>query len=222
MHLDSIQIGLPQTYGDPEATALNERAWETGFYKETVTEPLAVHATGLQGDGQADLVNHGGKDKAICVYPSEHFAFWQRELELNMHAGAFGENFTVTEVNEASVCVGDIFFCNDLVVQISQPRQPCWKLARRWGQKNLAALVQNNGKTGWYFRVLEEGTLVAPANFELRERPQPDWTILRCNEVMHVQKKDLEQAQKLAAVPELSDSWQETLNKRIERLEAVS
>ena len=150
MLLESVQIGQPKQYGDPTATAINERAWETGFFKEPITTAVAVQATGLDGDGQADLTVHGGPDKAICVYPSEHFPHWHTSLGLAMQAGAFGENFTVADC-ESSVCIGDTYQAGDVIVQVSQPRQPCWKLARRWQQKNLTALVQQQGKTGWYF-----------------------------------------------------------------------
>ena len=135
MLLESVQIGQPKQYGDPTATAVNERAWETGFFKEPITTAVAVQATGLDGDGQADLTVHGGPDKAICVYPSEHFPHWHTSLGLAMQAGAFGENFTVADANESSVCIGDTYQAGDVIVQVSQPRQPCWKLARRWQQK---------------------------------------------------------------------------------------
>ena len=177
MHVLSLQIGQPQTYGDPNATTARDGPWETGFFKEPVVGEVAVGVEGLAGDGQADRRVHGGPDKAVCCYSSDHFAFWLETLQLTMAPGAFGENVTLAECDEAAVCVGDIWQAGDAVLQVSQPRQPCWKLARRWGVKQLTALVQQTGKTGWYCRVLTPGTLVAPATWSRIERPHPDWTM---------------------------------------------
>ena len=127
---------------------------------------MQVTPTGIEGDGQADLVNHGGVDKAICVYPLAHYPHWQEMIGRELSPAAFGENFTVDGLTEADVCIGDTWRVGeDVLVQVSQPRQPCWKLARRWQRKTLALEVQESGKTGWYFRVLEEGTVQAGMPF---------------------------------------------------------
>ena len=215
LHLTSIQTGLPRTSGDPEKTSLFEKEWTTGFFKSPVEGPVEIQTNGICGDGQADLSVHGGPDKAVCCYPSRHFAYWKSELGIDMSPGAFGENFTLDQVGEEEVCIGDIFAADNVVFQISQPRQPCWKLARRWGEKSLTALVQKSGKTGWYFRVLSGGFLSAPAELTLRERIHPAWSITRANEVMHLRKNDTELTQELAGLTGLSESWRETLEKRI-------
>jgi len=213
--LSSIQIALPRTTGDPGRNSLFEKEWTTGFYKSPVNGSVEIQGYGIDGDGQADLSVHGGPDKAICCYPSIHFAFWKSALGLEMNPGAFGENFTVDQVTEEDVCIGDRFEANGVVFQVSQPRQPCWKLARRWGVKNLAALVQANGRTGWYFRVVTAGAIAAPATLTLRQRPNPEWTITRANAVMHHQKMDLDAARELIALEGLSESWRDALRKRV-------
>lgn len=191
-----------------------DREWTTVFFKEAVTGAHQVTALGIQGDGQADLLNHGGLDKAINAYPTEHYAAWTEKLRLTLPLGAFGENFTTTGMTEEEVCVGDMFQCGSLRLQISQPRQPCWKLARRWRVKDLAAQVERTGRTGWYFRVLTNGAVQAGLVLELMERIAPKWSITAANEIMHYRKEDVSSALALAACPGLSASWQDSLSRR--------
>jgi MOSC domain-containing protein YiiM len=211
-----LQTGLPRTLGTLGAVEPMDREWTTGFFKEPVAGVRQVTALGIEGDGQADLVNHGGPDKAINVYPSEHYAVWKEELDLLLQAGAFGENFTTTGLTESEVCVGDVFQCGGLRLQVSQPRQPCWKLARRWRVKDLAAQVERTGRTGWYFRVLNSGPVQAGMTLDLVERIAPAWSIAAANEVMHHRRGDAAAALALADCPGLSSSWQRSLARRAE------
>ncbi len=214
LQIISLQAGMPRTLGAPGAVKPMEREWTTGFFKEPVAGLRRVTRLGIEGDGQADLVNHGGPDKAINAYPFEHYAGWAEELRLTLPAGAFGENFTTCGLTEADVCVGDVFRAGELIVQVSQPRQPCWKLSRRWRIRDLAARVERTGKTGWYFRVLAEGTIQAGAALELVERPAPRWSIAAANEVMHHRKDDIAAALDLASCAALSASWKSSLTRR--------
>lgn len=213
MNLLSIQVGRPQTL-DPVEGESSTQPWTTGFIKAPASGRIHVSATNLAGDGQADLRVHGGPEKAICCYPSEHLRIWESELGLVLPHGSFGENFTTAGAREADVCIGDIFSGGTALLQISQPRQPCWKLARRWGIKDLPARVERTGRTGWYFRVLREGELEAPTMLELRERPHPEWTLSAANEIMHHRQADRTAAAQLAACPALSTSWKATLSAR--------
>jgi MOSC domain-containing protein YiiM len=154
---------------------------------------------------------HGGVDMAINAYPLDHYEFWKAEVGLELVRGAFGENFTTSGATEREVCVGDVYRIGDAVVQISQPRQPCWKIARRWRVKDLALRVEKAGKMGWYFRVLEEGTVMAEAEFELLERPFSQWTISRVYSVMRERKTELAAAAELARCEALSATWREML-----------
>ncbi len=210
----TIQVGAPQTL-DGESDG--GQPWSTGFIKTGVNGPVRLGRTNLVGDAQADLVNHGGPDKAVCVYPAFHYPYWRLELALPLEFGAFGENFTVEALTEEDVCIGDVWAVGDALVQVSQPRQPCWKLARRWAVKDLALRVQQTGRTGWYFRVLREGTVEAGDSLALIERPEPVWPVARANEVMHHLKADFPLAAELAAVPTLSASWRKTLQTRAEK-----
>lgn len=214
IQLRSIQVGLPKTLGTLHASNTMDQEWTTGFFKETVLGPVWVGTTNLAGDGQADLRVHGGPDKAINVYPYEHYAFWLAELDCKeLPNGAFGENFTVAGILETKACIGDIFELGDTLVQISQPRQPCWKLSRRWRVQDLVARVVRTGKTGWYFRVLREGNVQAGAALALVERPYPEWTVATANNVMLHRKENYMDAQALADCPALSGSWKATLSR---------
>ena len=208
---------MPRTIGRTDAADPMDQAWTTGFYKVPVVGSVSLGRHNLDGDGQADLKNHGGPDKAVNVYPIEHYSYWKEDLRLaDLSPGAFGENFTVGGILEADICVGDILEIGEVVVQVSQPRQPCWKLARRWRMKDLALRVQETGWTGWYFRVLRVGTVRAGAQLTLIERPCPEWTVAAANDVMHHRMHDTEAARALSACPSLSNRWRKTLTKRVE------
>lgn len=215
MKLISLNVGLPRTLGLPDADDAMDRAWSTGFFKEPVAGPVWLGRTNLAGDGQADLQFHGGSEKAVNVYPEEHYAYWEVALGIvGLPTPAFGENFTTRGALEADACIGDVFQIGDARVQLSQPRQPCWKLARRWRVKDLAMQVQRTGRTGWYFRVLREGAVEAGMELTLVERPYPEWSVAAANEVMHHRKQDPAAARSLAECPLLSFSWRESLSRR--------
>jgi MOSC domain-containing protein YiiM len=211
----SLQVGQPRTVGSRESSDPFDEIWTTGFFKQSTSESLWLSTVNLAGDGQADLANHGGPEKAVNVYPVEHYPYWLETLPLpDLRPGAFGENFTTTGLLESDVCIGDVFEIGESLVQISQPRQPCWKLARRWGIKDLALRVQETGRTGWYFRVLREGHVQAGNRLLLVERRHPNWTVFSANEVMHCRTQDRQAAQDLADCAELSSRWRDKLDRR--------
>ncbi|MDR9853453.1 MOSC domain-containing protein [Paenibacillus sp. VCA1] len=149
----SVNVGKPVTVeylGKPLTT---------GIYKRPVQGEVFVGRTQMDGDGQADTVNHGGPDKAVCVYPYEHYAYWEQELDKKLDYSAFGENLTVTGLLETGVCIGDVFEMGEVVVQVSQPRFPCFKLSSKHAVKDFPARVLDTGFSGFYLRILEEGRL---------------------------------------------------------------
>ncbi len=215
--LASIQVGRPRTWGEEGAADPMDRPWETGFVKGPVDGPVMLRRTNLDGDGQADTVHHGGPDKAVCCYPAAHYPDWRAETGLaELGFGGFGENFTVEGMAEPDACLGDVWRVGEALVQVSQPRQPCWKIARRWRIKTLTLQVQQAGRTGWYVRVLEEGAVAAGSPITLVERPHPDWSVARANRVMHHDKADLDAAAALAALPALAASWRDQLRGRVD------
>jgi MOSC domain-containing protein YiiM len=217
--LQSVQIGKPKSYGREDATESHDQLWTTSFFKMPVEGPVFVSRTEIAGNAQADLKHHGGIDKAVLAYSADHYPFWQRDLKLpDMPYGAFGENLTISGLDEHSVHIGDVFSIGEVVFEVSQPRQPCWKLARRWRTNELVAMVVANGCTGWYMRVLEEGMIEAGTPVELLKRVNDDWSIARANWIMHHQRKDVDLMLQLAAVPRLADSWVRELSERAEKL----
>jgi MOSC domain-containing protein YiiM len=205
--LVSIQVGLPQTYESNGATDARERSWTTGFYKKPVSGPVFVGRTNIEGDRQADLSVHGGPDKAVLAYSADHYEAWRSELHIaDMPFGSFGENLTIGSITESDVCLGDVWRIGDVLFEVSQPRQPCWKLARRWQNNLLPKLVVQNGRSGWYYRVLSEGIIEAGWQVLLVERRHPAWSIARANRALY-QGIDRAELMELSAIAELSRSW---------------
>lgn len=221
--LSSIQIGMPESRGFENAVDAHDKPWTTGFFKTPIEGPVFVGKTNLAGDGQADLINHGGVDKAVLAYSADHYQKWRDELRMpDMPSGAFGENLTIAGLKEETVYIGDIIRIGTATFEVSQPRQPCWKLARRWRRHELVGLVIGNGRTGWYLRVLEQGWIEPQMPVVLIERPNPAWSFARANEILHHRKTDLPLTLALADVPGLAGSWAEELRERAERLRAPS
>ncbi|MCC9606330.1 MOSC domain-containing protein [Blastopirellula sp. JC732] len=219
-----LQIGQPKSYGSADAADPMDREWTTGFFKQPTSEPVEVDWEGIVGDGVADRVNHGGRDKAMLVYAAAHYPLWRAELrgqidEAKFGNGAFGENLTVSDLDEEAVCLGDVYRVGTALLQVSQPRQPCWKLARRWRLKELTALAVKTGRMGWYVRVLEKGTLQVGDVLQLIERPAPDWTIARLNQLFYHDRKNLDDAAIMAASPLLAEAWRGEFRKRVEKAE---
>lgn len=148
--------------------------------KLPVADAVAVGPLGLAGDEQADRSVHGGIDKAIHHYPADHYDWWRGQLgavPLLDAPGAFGENISTTGLDENSVFLGDRFRLGSALVEVTQARQPCWKLDHRFGAKGVMAAVVQTRRSGWYYRVLEPGTVRAGDDLELVERPWPDWPL---------------------------------------------
>ena len=162
--LVSIQIGRAQHYKDPD------KSWRSAIRKVAVDGPVQVRETSLAGDEQADREHHGGADKAVLAYSMEHYPYWSAKYpHVGFEPGGFGENLTVSGVDEATCCIGDSFKIGECFLQVSQPRQPCWKLSRRWGLPELAAAVQKNGRSGW--STLSRNVRVMEENGWLRSEP---------------------------------------------------
>ncbi len=189
-----------------------DKSWESGIFKEPVNNPVWLSYEGLDGDGQADLKHHGGPDKAVCVYPAPHYAHWQAQPDLaHMPFGGFGENITLGGATEDQLCMGDRFEFAEALLEISQPRQPCWKLANRWRVRDLKEQAEQTGLTGFYFRVIRHGWLAPGETGVLRERPWPQWMLAECNAIMHHRPEDRAAALRLSECPQLSASWKDKL-----------
>jgi len=155
--------------GKPISVEYKGAVLETGIYKKPIQGNVFLGIEQIDGDGQADLVNHGGPDKAVCVYPYEHYPYWETQLGKSLEVAAFGENFTVTGMLETEVCIGDIFQVGEAVLQVSQPRYPCYKLSQKHGAADLPAQVLKTGFSGFYFRVLQAGYLNSSSSIQKME-----------------------------------------------------
>ncbi len=213
----SIQVGLPQTLTDDHSAGSAEKTWTTAFFKQPVAGRVRLGKTNVAGDRQASAT-HGGPDKAVCVYPFEHYSYWQTEFDLpHLGFGAFGENFTVQGLLEDEACIGDTFVFGDAVAQISQPRPPCWRLARWWKREDFAARMEQTGRTGWYLRVIEEGYVEAGMKVELAERSYPEWSVSLAHDLLYDHRDDLEEMRRLADCPLLSEGWRDGLLKKLSK-----
>jgi len=180
---------------------------------------VRIGKTSVEGDGQASSKTHGGLEKAVCVYPWEHYSYWQRELNLpELDYGALAENFTLQGQLEDEACIGDTIRIGEVSLQISQPRPPCWRLSRWWQRKEFATRMEETGRTGWHCRVIEEGYVEAGTIVELVERPYPEWTVSLAHHLVYGNSADLDQMEALASCSLLSDSWRETLLARRAKL----
>lgn len=170
------------------------------------------------GDEQGDLRVHGGIEKAVHHYPQEHYAAWRAELGANTlldGPGAFGENLNTLGVTEATVCLGDQWRVGDVLLEVTQARQPCWKLNERFGLPDMARRVQHSHRTGWYYRVLEEGELWAGAELVLQARPYPEWNLARLLDLLYRPVLDCAQLRGALRLP-LPASWQRLLQHRVD------
>ncbi|MCE7791650.1 MOSC domain-containing protein [Salipaludibacillus sp. CUR1] len=202
----SLNVGTPKTLNGLGKSV------ETAIVKEPVDSEIFLSKEQLEGDQQADQKNHGGPDKAICVYPFDHYPFWEEELGKKLLPGAFGENLTVKGLIEEAVCIGDLFQWGEAQVQVSQPRKPCHKLAKRLESEELPKRVAETGKTGFYLRVLKEGMVSESTPLQLIKR-YSEISIARVNNVYYEHQYDESLIQEVIAVPELAASWKDMMKE---------
>jgi len=204
----SIQVGKPTRYPLPDATNPDE-TWSTSFFRTPSPQSRKLYFTHLEGNEQADKKNHGQPGQTVLLYANRNYPLWREELDRpEMGPGGFGENFTVEELTEQTVSIGDIYSIGDAHIQVTGPRYPCTKIEHRWGISGLTARVAATGRTGWYCRVLEEGIVEPGLPLNLVERPYPEWTIALVNDFSHGRNKNVQQAQELATCPLLNVWWQ--------------
>jgi MOSC domain-containing protein YiiM len=214
--LQSIQVGTPRRYGVEGTRTAMERPWETSFFRAPSTQPRWLYTTHLEGNTQADRKNHGHPDQAVLLYAGSHYPLWQQELSLaEIGPGGFGENFTLVGMSEQTACVADVYALGEALIQVSGPRYPCWKIARRWGLADLTKRVAATGRTGWYCSVVREGMVEPGMPVVLVERPCPRWTMALINDFTHGHNKDVALARELASCPQLDVWWQEMIMRRV-------
>ncbi|HZG84723.1 MOSC domain-containing protein [Paenibacillus sp.] len=207
---------LSLNVGQPAAMTYRNKEVISGIQKVPAKDGAFLTCLNFEGDRQADPVHHGGKDKAVCAYPYEHYAYWEKELGAPLRFGAFGENLTLAGVMEGDVCIGDVYEAGGAVIQLSQPRQPCYKLAVRYGVPDLPMRVQQTGYTGYYFRVLREGYVRSGDVLLLRRRHPLGITVAAANAAMHRDRSNVDLIRNILEVEALSDNWRRTFQKRLQ------
>lgn len=203
MTISALLVGTPVPFRDDDHSAIAKRP---------VEGPVRIGWLGLEGDAVADPIHHGGWDKAIHLYPQDHYGWWRErkpDQPLLDAPGAFGENIASTGMTEADICLGDRFALGSAIVEVSHGRQPCWKLDHRFGARDIMATIVKSARCGIYFRVIREGEAQAGDVMMLLERPHPDISIERLFRLLigGGHKAEPETVRALAAMPVLAEAW---------------
>ena len=206
----SINVGRPRIVlrdGEPVSTAI---------FKDPVSGRVALKTLNLDGDRQADLTVHGGPTKAVYLYPSEHYPFWRSELpEMDLPFGMFGENFTSEGLRESETNIGDKFEIGTAVIQVTEPRMPCYKLGIKFGRTDILRRFLKSGRTGFYFAVLQEGEVGAGDEIRLLERDRAGVKVADITRLYSTEKENQELLKRAIAVEALPESWREFFEKRL-------
>ncbi|MBH0231225.1 MOSC domain-containing protein [Halobacillus yeomjeoni] len=205
----SLNVGQPETYETDRGPL------RSAYRKKPVHETKYLSSLNFEGDEQADKKHHGGRDKAVCLYPAQHYRHWEDYYNQTFSFPAFGENITVEGIEEANVHIGDIFQLGEALVQITEPRKPCYIIARTHGIDDFPAKVIQSGYTGFYLRVLKEGYVKPGDWMSLVERHPSMISVEEVNDVRYNDRDNHEKIEAIIALDALSDSLRETLQKRL-------
>ena len=209
MHVVSVNVGLPRE------VVWKGMAVRTGIYKEPVPGPVKIGKLNLTGDRQADLTVHGGADKAVYAYPSEHYAYWRQELPgVALSWGNFGENITTEGLREDTLYIGDCLKFGSAVLIVTQPRMPCYKLALRLRQDDMIKGFLASGRSGFYFSVLEPGSVAAGSGIEIVRRDPNRVTVRDIGQLYLGAKRDPELLERVGRLSALPQSWKAELRVR--------
>jgi MOSC domain-containing protein YiiM len=191
----------------------------TGILKQPISGPVRLRTLNLDGDRQADLSVHGGPNKAVYGYPSEHYPFWRDELpDMDLPWGMFGENFTTTGLAEDELRIGDRFQVGSAMVMVRQPRTPCYKLAAKFKRDDILERFLLSGRSGFYFSVEQEGSVEAGEPFKLLERNQDGITISDLNRLIAFDRYNPDLLDKAIATAALPEHWRDLFSQRLGRL----
>jgi MOSC domain-containing protein YiiM len=193
----------------------------SAFVKHPVATALGVTTLGLEGDEQADLSVHGGVDKAVYGYSLANYARWRAEYP--QHAavlvpGGFGENLCIDGLQESDICVGDVHRIGSSRLQVCQPREPCFKLALRFADNKIPKAMVRSGRAGWYYRVLEEGTIAPGDVVHLDDRPNPDFTFTRMVQLIARGNATHAELQRMTTLSGLASNWRRRAEDALRRL----
>jgi MOSC domain-containing protein YiiM len=213
MRIISLNVGLPRL------VLHNDTPLSTGIFKEPVAGRVMMRRLNLDGDRQADLSVHGGKDKAVYCYPSEHYEFWKRELpDMDLPWGMFGENLTTTGLLETEINIGDKFRIGSAEVVVTQPRMPCYKLGIRFGRSDIIKRFLASERSGFYLAVLKEGEVGAGDAFEPLKKDANNVSVCDITRLYTSEKHNADLLRRAIAVEALPESWREYFRERLARM----
>ena len=194
----------------------NGRIVRTSIFKEPVTGRVRVAKLNVDGDQQSDLTVHGGPDKAVYAYPSEHYPFWRGELpDMDLPWGVFGENFTTDGLGEDKLYIGDRLRVGSAEFVVTQPRMPCFKLGIRFNRSDMVKRFLQSGRTGFYFAVLTEGDVAAGDSIELLERDEHNIPVADVVNLYRGDASNQDLLRRISDLPSLPNSWREYFRKRL-------
>jgi MOSC domain-containing protein YiiM len=195
---------------EPIEIEIRGQSVATGIFKRPVSGRVRVKTLNLDGDRQADLKVHGGPDKAVYAYPSEHYALWQRELRRDLSEwGAFGENLTVEGCIEETISVGDQIGIGTAIFQVTQPRLPCFKLAAKFQRDDIIKRMLDSRRTGFYLRVLQEGWIQSGDSLLVLESDAAHLTIREITDLYLNKNPNRSSIERILSVQALAQSWRE-------------
>jgi MOSC domain-containing protein YiiM len=212
MKILSVNVGLPR-----------EVTWQgklvtTGIFKEPVNAPIMLRTLNLDGDEQADLAVHGGVNKAVYVYPSEHYGYWRTELPgVDLPWGMFGENFTTEGLLEDAIYIGDRFRIGDVEVMVTEPRMPCYKLGIKFGRADIIKRFLASRRTGFYFAVAQEGIVGVGDAIKLIGREQQEISVADITRLYAFARDDLQALRRAIEVETLPENWKGYFQHQLEK-----
>ncbi|WP_169763852.1 MOSC domain-containing protein [Campylobacter mucosalis] len=204
--LKAVLVGKAQDYG----------SYTSAIFKVAQSDEIYANKLGFIGDEVADAIHHGGEQKAIFANSYQNYPRWEEFLSLkNLPFGAMGENLTIDGLDENSVCVGDIHKVGSLIIQVSQPRKPCSKLSKRWNNANMSGEIFKTGLSGWYYRVLEEGSCKAGDEVKILQKDSVGLSVMQLNQLFFAPNENLDILDKLLCIDTLAGNWVDDIKKRI-------
>jgi MOSC domain-containing protein YiiM len=208
VHVISVNVGLPHEVSRNGLTIL------TSIYKDPVAGPVKIEPLNLVGDRQSDLTVHGGVDKAVYAYPSEHYEHWRREFpDMPLPWGSFGENLSTAGLGE-ELYIGDCFRVGSAILQVTQPRMPCYKLAFRFNRDDMIKRFLGSGRSGFYFRVIEQGSVEAGSVIDLIEKDPYKVRVSDIQRLYLGQTSDPDLLRRVEELSALPQNWKESLQRR--------
>jgi ferredoxin-NADP reductase/MOSC domain-containing protein YiiM len=206
--LVSVNVGMPTD------VAWRGKTIQTGIYKSPIEGPVMVRRLNIDGDGQGDLGGHGGEQRAVMVYQTESYDYWSQVLGRDdLQPGNFGENFTITELSDDEVCIGDRYAIGEAEFEVSQPRVTCFRVGMRLGQPDMPNLLVAHHRPGFYFRVITEGRVQQGDAIVRTQRGRHQLTVADIDALLYLPDRDTDMLRKSVDLPALSPGWQQSFNE---------